>query len=227
MVYLSKYNKELTASIMGFLTKLVAHDYHFAALVLDAIDLRKFIEVNLISNDQAHIQASVEFLRCFQSEPRFAKDLFEILIDFVQTVLPHTVPPQRGYEALIGMLSWAMPLNAERALEVLITTLYKTICKGCLPAVQTTEYVDFRTRFAPLALAADTQSDPGRPADLFPFDEVLLRPLSSTSRAADFPSSKGGRRDKSALGSEDLLKDVVIEHQAKGLIQTFIAKFGQ
>ena len=51
MVFQSKYSKELTASIMGFLTKLVAHDYHFAVLILDAIDLRKFIEVNLISND--------------------------------------------------------------------------------------------------------------------------------------------------------------------------------
>lgn len=93
MVYQAKYKKELTSSIMEFLTKLVAHDYHFASLVLDAIDLRKFIEVNLLSNDQAHIQASVEFLRCFQSEPRFARDLFEILIDFMQSVLPRSVPP--------------------------------------------------------------------------------------------------------------------------------------
>jgi hypothetical protein len=51
MVFDSKYNRELTASIMKFLTKLVAHDYHFAALILEAIDLRKFLEVNLLTND--------------------------------------------------------------------------------------------------------------------------------------------------------------------------------
>lgn len=65
MVFDSKYDKALTAYIMEFLTKLVKNDFQFAGLILDTVDLRKFIEVNLLTNDQAHIQASVEFLRCF------------------------------------------------------------------------------------------------------------------------------------------------------------------
>lgn len=181
MVMDPKYTKELRASIMEFLTKLVSHDYHFAQLLLDTIDLRKFIEVNLLSNDQAHIQDSVEFLRCFQSEPAFVKDIFEISISFVESVLPHSVPPVRGYEALIGMLSWAMPLDIFCALEVLMRTLYTTICKGCLPQVQTKEYIKIRTRLC--ALSAETQPDGTKAGDHFPLDQVLLKPLSHKSRA--------------------------------------------
>ena len=107
------------------------HDYDFAALILATLDLRQFIEVNLFTNDQAHIEASVEFLRCFQSEGRFVRDLYEILIDIVQSELPHSVPPQRGYEALIGMLNWVMPLDLERALRVLVGTFYSKVCKQC------------------------------------------------------------------------------------------------
>lgn len=40
MVMDAKYTKGLRASIMEFLTKLVSHDYHFAQLLLDTIDLR-------------------------------------------------------------------------------------------------------------------------------------------------------------------------------------------
>lgn len=97
--------------------------------------------MNLLSNDQVHIQESVEFLRCFQSEPAFVKEIFEISINFVESVLPHAVPPARGYEAVIGMLSWAMPLDITSALEVMMRTLYLTVCKGCLPQVQTKEYI--------------------------------------------------------------------------------------
>jgi len=147
MVFDGKFEKGLTAYIMEFLTKLVKHDFEFAALILETLDLRKFVEVNLYSNDAAHIQASVEFLRCFQTERRFVRDLYEILIDIVQNVLPNSVPPQRGYEALIGMLNWVMPLDLERALRVLVDTFYSKVCKQCMPAVQSPEYIDFRTRF--------------------------------------------------------------------------------
>ena len=68
---------------MEFLTKLIKNDYQFAALILNTIDLRQFITANLLTNDQTHIQASVEFLRCFQTENKFVKDLYEILIDIV------------------------------------------------------------------------------------------------------------------------------------------------
>lgn len=228
MVFDSKCNRELTASITKFLTKLVAHDYHFAALILDAIDLRKFIEVNLLTNNQTHIQVSVDFLRCFQRESRFARGLFEILIDMVQGVLPTSVPPQRGYDALMGMLSWAMPLDVELTLSVLLSTLYTTICKGCLPAVQTPECVDFRTRLVNYA-SGDADGSPTL-SEHFPFDTVLLRPLSSAGRAAaDSGSSTAGRSGaggrKRWPGSAP--PKGVLEYGKAGMCQTFVAKFAR
>lgn len=226
MVFDSKHSRELTASIMKFLTKLVAHDYHFAALILGTLDLRKFLEVNLLTEDQAHIQASVEFLRCFQSEARFAHGLFEILIDLVQTTLPAHIPPQKGYEAIIGMLGWALPLDAERTLRVLYSTLYNTICKGSLPGVQSSECVDFRTRYA-LPAKGESEAEASL-AEHFPFDAVLLRPLSSaTGRApTDSGSSGPGRQDGRGRppGASGLLKSAM-EVVKSGQAQTFVAKF--
>jgi hypothetical protein len=51
MIFNPKYSKALTARIMGFLTKLVKHDYKFAGLILSSIELKKFIAVNLDTND--------------------------------------------------------------------------------------------------------------------------------------------------------------------------------
>lgn len=83
MVLDSKVDRALTSQIMQFLTKLVRNDSRFASLILDTIDLRQFIHVNLLTDEQAHIHSSVEFLRCLSGEPRFARDLFEILIAMV------------------------------------------------------------------------------------------------------------------------------------------------
>jgi hypothetical protein len=73
-----------------------------------------------------------------------------------------------------------MPLDVERALEVLLNTFYNKICKECLPKVQTPEYIDFRTRYATI-LSADPSAGTDL-ADHFPFDSVLLHPLSSEEK---------------------------------------------
>ena len=51
MIFESKYDKALISYIMQFLTKLIKNDYQFAGLILETIDLRKFITVNLLAND--------------------------------------------------------------------------------------------------------------------------------------------------------------------------------
>ena len=51
MIFDSKYDKALISYIMQFLTKLIKNDYQFAGLILETIDLRKFITVNLLTND--------------------------------------------------------------------------------------------------------------------------------------------------------------------------------
>jgi hypothetical protein len=55
MTFESKYDRALTSYIMQFLTQLIKKDYQFAGLILNTIDLRKFIVVNLLTNDQEHI----------------------------------------------------------------------------------------------------------------------------------------------------------------------------
>lgn len=51
MVFDSRYDRALTSYIMQFLTRLVKNNYQFAALILDTIDLRKFITQNILTND--------------------------------------------------------------------------------------------------------------------------------------------------------------------------------
>jgi hypothetical protein len=51
MVFDAKYDRALTSYIMEFLTKLIKHDYQFASLILGTLDLRRFITVNLLTND--------------------------------------------------------------------------------------------------------------------------------------------------------------------------------
>jgi len=34
-----------------------------------------------------------------------------------------------GYEALIGMMKWAMPIDTERTLDVVLQTLYNKLIK--------------------------------------------------------------------------------------------------
>jgi len=114
------------------------------------------------------------------------------LIDIVQSELPHSVPPQRGYEALIGMLNWVMPLDMERTLRVLFDTFYSKVTKKCVPEVQTPEYVEFRTRHSSL-LSNDSKSATNF-SEHYPFDQVLLRPLS----IEESTKSEGDPKDKEA-----------------------------
>jgi hypothetical protein len=211
MIFDSKYDRALTAYIMSFLTKLIQNDYQFAALILETIDLRSFITVNLLTNDQAHIQASVDFLRCFQTEGKFVRDLYEILIELVQDELPHSVPPRRGYEALIGMFNWVMPLDIERTLRVLFDTFYTRVSKQCVPAVQTPEYVEFRTRHAPL-LSSNSKSTTNF-SEHYPFDQVLLRPLSIED---------GTKSDGSAREKQDEAEDGAIQASKSGLLRRVV-----
>jgi len=227
MVFNAKYDRALTAYIMEFLTKLIKHDYQFASLILGTLDLRRFITVNLLTNDQGHIQASVEFLRCFQTEAKFVRDLYEILIDIVQNELPQSVPPQRGYEALVGMFNWVMPLDMERSLTVLVGTFYSTVGKRCVPELQTPEYVEFRTRYSAMP-QADAKAAANF-AEHYPFDQVLLKPLSTDEGAraeGSLRDEEDGAREGSATAQRwGLLRGVVIHSERQSMSHTYKATF--
>lgn len=168
-------------------------------------------------------------MRCFQSEASFVKDLYEILIDIVQNELPNSVPPQRGYEALIGMLNWVMPLDMERTLRVLIDTFYSKVGKVCVPNIQTPEYIEFRTRYTTL-LQGDSEASTNF-AEHYPFDEILLRPLcidDGSSQEKDTEDDVAEGDDSSGLASKcGLLRDIVIKGEKKPMCHSFKATFAK
>ena len=122
-----------------------------------------------------------------------------------------------------------MPLDMERTLRVLFDTFYSKVSKKCVPEVQTREYVEFRTRY-PSLLSSDSNTATNF-AEHYPFDQVLLRPLSVEERA----TSEGGPQDKEAEVDEGsavvskvgLLRGVVIHGEKASMRHTFKAKFTQ
>lgn len=138
------------------------------------------------------------------------KNLYEILINIIQTDLPYNVPPQKGYEALIGMLNWVMPFDIEKTLKILIDTFYSKLTKECIQGIQTPEYVEFRTRYTAM-LSNDLDANF---LEHYPFDEVLMRPLSND----DVQNNKENSQDKENDGENELeipnrwglIRDVVI-----------------
>lgn len=77
------------------------------------------------------------------------------------SLFPYILNFAIGYEAFIGMLKWATPLNPEKTLETLLESLYADICLSKLDTLQTDEYIHFRTRHA---------------INAYPFDNFIFRP---------------------------------------------------
>jgi hypothetical protein len=67
------------------------------------------------------------------------------LIDQIEQ-LPNTLTTYSGYEALIGMMKWAMPVNTERTLDVVLEKLYSKLIKKINQA-QSKEAILYRTRY--------------------------------------------------------------------------------
>ena len=56
--------------------------------------------------------------------------MFEILINLVEQVVPETYLTQTSYDAIIGMLKWALPLDMHRTFNVLMRSLYERVTLG-------------------------------------------------------------------------------------------------
>jgi len=76
------------------------------------------------------IPIAAELLKAFQSDSTFIQTLFKILIEQVEQ-LPNQIISFNGYEALIGMLKWALPMDTEKICDVAVETL----CKKVLPKI--------------------------------------------------------------------------------------------
>lgn len=84
--------------------------------------------------------------------------------------VPEKFMSYQGYEALIGLLKWATPINPEKTLSTLMNVLYDKICLKMVPALQTPEYINFRTR---------------QPFNTFPFDSTTFRASSKAQSKKD------------------------------------------
>ena len=64
------------------------------------------------------------------------------------TRIPDTYIKANSYDAVIGMLKWAMPLDYQRTLDVLASSLYKSVTLDKVSKAQTPQLVEYRTRIS-------------------------------------------------------------------------------
>jgi hypothetical protein len=89
------HDHTLRFTVLGFLTKILKVDKDFVPLILSEIDLKNFLKINIFNTDSTGIPQVFEFLQNFQRDPKFCKDLFSILIDYVK-ILPHNAISYHG-----------------------------------------------------------------------------------------------------------------------------------
>jgi len=106
----SKFDLKLRLRVLTFLKQMIKTDHEFCPLILNELDLKAFIESNIIGQSSQTIHQASEFLQAFQGEKEFAPALFEILIEQVIRI-PDTYLSCESYDAVIGMLKWVLPLD--------------------------------------------------------------------------------------------------------------------
>jgi hypothetical protein len=116
-------SQRLRSRAIQFLTHIARKDTRIHQLILQEIDFATLLHTNMFAiNQEAMIPIAAEFLKCFQTCASFLKDLYAILIQQVRA-MPNGMASFAGYEALVGMLKWALPLDTESTLMVLVDTL--------------------------------------------------------------------------------------------------------
>jgi hypothetical protein len=171
------------------------------------IDLDRFLDVNLLNTEASETQLVLDFLQNFSPYPAFCKELFNLLLAridlvsekqlshngkflllFIQTLLI-------GYEALIGMVKWAVPINPEQTLQHLMKVLYSKICLKKVSVLQTPLYVRFRTRSG---------------FNSFPFDFTGFTKSAKNATNSSWSSSES--QTKSILPLEEMKRSVLSDY---------------
>ncbi len=125
-----------------------------------------------MTEDHNHIQTSLDFIKSLASNSKFVRNLYEVLIEILVNELPTFIPPRKGYDAIMGMFNWIMPLDINRSLVTLIDTFYKKVCMSQIKLLQTPESITFRTRCS--ILLSNVQSPALNFLSHYPFDEALI-----------------------------------------------------
>jgi hypothetical protein len=100
------------------------------------------------------------------------RNLYEVLIEILLNELPTFIPPRKGYDAIMGIFNWIMPLDINRSLVTLIDTFYKKVCMSQIKFLQTPESITFRTRCS--ILLSNVQSPALNFLSHYQFDEALI-----------------------------------------------------
>lgn len=164
-----KVGQQVRFRALAFLKQIMRIDPDFVALILKEIDLKEFLKTNIIHGDSLNILQSTDLLQSFQSDASFCNTLYECLIEEVQGIADGFTPYE-GYEALLGMLKWAMPLDYRRTFQVLLNTLYKSLTVDKIRNAQTKEAVFYRTRLFDI-IYKDKNNAPSE----YPFDAQLFK----------------------------------------------------
>jgi len=97
--------------------------------------------------------------------------------------------PQKGYQALIGMLKWALPLDFKRTLQVMLEGLYTKIVMQKIKKAQTPATIRYRTRLSPQM-----------PTDAYPFDnQTFKKSEDAESKSKDKETDQSQSKEKEGL----------------------------
>lgn len=181
---------------MLFLQKLIRVDNRFSALISKEINLSGYLQANIFSKDQQLITQAETLLQSFQGDPHFAQTLFEIAVDSIDKVLDK-IYTYNGYEALIGMMKWAMPLDYQRSIDILCQTLIKKLAFEIVPAAQSEKNIKWRT-----IIARGTDLIKQSP---YPFDKVPFK-LESSSDATETELASDAQSQNTTIKKPDLIR---------------------
>lgn len=86
MVSSDKESFSLRATILQFLNKIIKLDRDFVPLILEDIDLKKFLRINLFQGEPSGMQLVVDFLQNFQRDITFCDQIYKILIEQLRSL---------------------------------------------------------------------------------------------------------------------------------------------
>lgn len=86
MSYSQGANFHLRQTIIQFLNRIMKLDREFTPVILNDLDLNRFLAVNLFQCDASGMQLVVDFLQNFSRDFDFCNSLYQILLDYIDLV---------------------------------------------------------------------------------------------------------------------------------------------
>ena len=150
------------------------------------MDVKQYIMTNILdAGQESMIQVASELFMAFQNNQVFLERLYKFLIEQT-SLLPSQVFSYQGYQALVGILKWALPFDPQNSLSVLTKTLFEDLHKK-IQSLQTEPQIEYRTRH----FAKSTDSTYAYPFDLYTFEATKKQSVSAEGSSSQVPLEKG------------------------------------